>query len=53
MSEIHGYMRLHVDLGVRAKYLGTWDLYTQWAPELCDYLAVHAFEPESVALGVN
>lgn len=53
LSEVHRNMRSHRDLRVRGKFLGTWDLYTQWAPELCAYLVAHAFGLDSVALGVN
>lgn len=53
LSEIHRNMRRHMDLRVRAKFLSTWDLYTQWAPELCEHLSAHAFDPHSVALGVD
>lgn len=53
LSEIHLNMRTHTDLGVRTKFLSTWDLYTQWAPELCAYLVANAFGLDSVALGVD
>jgi hypothetical protein len=48
LQEVYDLMRTHLDPGVRAKFLSTWQMYVQAYPGLTESLITHGMKPDGL-----